>query len=180
MKQRFLLPLTMLVLIGCTQVPSETDSAETDATAADAPAGAESVETTAAAPEIGTFTFDEIDIRGCGMSLWGEGNDPREDGIYLFNGIIGANPNNDATDLMRMKIDGEIMAFERTEGSGEEFYGQYEFQSFAGPNGETTVTVLAEQVAEGPDPEVSRVEGSITVNRDGNETTVDVVGDAGC
>jgi hypothetical protein len=36
------------------------------------------------APEIGTLTFDEIDLAGCGMSLWAPGSDSRADGCICL------------------------------------------------------------------------------------------------
>ena len=132
-----------------------------------------------AVPEIGTLTFDELDLSGCGMSLWAPGTDPRADGIYLFNGIEPPDGSTEGT--MRMKIDGSIVKFQRTEGEGDEYYGQFNRQTFESLAGDLSAEVGTEVTAEGPDPEVMSVEGTITiVGSDGQETTVEAIGDAGC
>lgn len=128
--------------------------------------------------EIGTFAFDEIDLAGCGMSLWPPDGDPREEGVYLFSGIADQDPNAEGT--MRMKIDGDIVKFERVSGAGDEFYGQFNQQTFASLEGEITAEVEAAITSEGPDPEVNGVEGTITVTSGEQEVTVEAVGDAGC
>jgi len=131
------------------------------------------------APDIGTFTFDEIDLAGCGMTLWAPGSDPRTDGVYLFNGIEASDGAPEG--IMGMKIDGDVVKFQRTETAGDEFYGQFTQQTFESLEGDLTAEVGTEVVSEGPDPEVMGVEGTITViDSDGQETTVEAVGDAGC
>jgi hypothetical protein len=131
------------------------------------------------APEIGTLTFDEIDLAGCGMTLWPAGSDPRADGVYLFNGIEP--PDGAPEGTMRMKVDGEVVKFQRTETAGDEYYGQFTQQTFESLEGGLSAEVGTEVVSEGPDPEVMGVEGTITViDSDGQETTVEAVGDAGC
>ena len=158
-------------LMACnTQVPSP-DDAESSGTA--------SPEQMGDAPDIGTFAFDEIDLAGCGMSLWAPGGDPRADGVYLFNGI--ESPDGAPEGTMRMKIDGDIVKFQRTETAGDEFYGQFTQQTFESLDGDLSAEVGTEVVSEGPDPEVMGVEGTITViDSDGQEATVEAVGDAGC
>ncbi|MBE9138957.1 hypothetical protein IQ254_17460 [Nodosilinea sp. LEGE 07088] len=128
--------------------------------------------------EIGTFTFDEIELAGCGMTLWPTDGDPRDGGVYLFNGIAGQD--GDAVDTMRMKIDGSIVKFKRVAGEGDEFYGQFSQQTFASLDGAVTAEVEAAITSAGPDPEVNGVEGTITVTSGEQEVTVEAVGDAGC
>lgn len=148
--------------------PARPTSNETDSPA----------ETENSPPAIDTFTFDEIDIRGCGMSLWVPGTDPRADGVYLFNGIEP--PNGASEGTMRMKVDGRIVTFQRTVGKGEEYYGQFNHQVFKSLDGDLTVEVDTEVIAE-VDAEVRSVEGTLTlVGPNGQETSVEVIGDAGC
>lgn len=131
------------------------------------------------APEIGTFTFDQIDLAGCGMSLWAPNSDPRADGVYLFNGIEP--PSGASEGTMRMKVDGAMVKFQRIDGEGDEYYGQFNRQTFESLDGSLTAEVGTSVTAEGPDPEVMSVEGTITViGSEGQETTVEAVGDAGC
>ncbi|MGB3135191.1 MAG: hypothetical protein WBG38_05070 [Nodosilinea sp.] len=137
--------------------------------------------TTPAEPEpvdIGTFTFNEIELSGCGMSLWPPDGDPRNGGVYLFSGIAGQDDLAEGT--MRMKIDGIIVKFERVAGEGDEFYGQFSQQTFESLDGAVTAEVEAVITSEGPDPEVNAVEGTITVTSGDQEATVEAAGDAGC
>ncbi|MEO1070530.1 MAG: hypothetical protein AAFW95_15690 [Cyanobacteria bacterium J06638_6] len=128
--------------------------------------------------EIGTFTFDEIELAGCGMTLYPPDSDPRSDGVYLFNGIAGQDDLPEGT--LRMKIDDSIVKFERIAGEGEEFYGQFSEQTFESLDGTLTAEVEAAVTSEGPDPEVVTVAGTITVISGEQEVTVAAVGDAGC
>ena len=170
------------VLVGCGD-PSAPESVapEPNNPTADAPAETAPVTTTAsAAPEIGLLMFDDLDIRGCGMSLWAEGSNPRADGIYLFNGLENPDLEPMENGTLRMRIKGEVMNFVRTEGTGEEFYGQFPTQTFESIAGDTTVTVIVEKTTTGPDAEVVGVAGTITVQQGEQATTVEAVGDAGC
>jgi hypothetical protein len=163
--------LCAMGLMACNADVPSPDEAATDETS--------SPEQMGDAPEIGTFTFDELDLAGCGMSLWAPGSDPRADGVYLFNGIEP--PSGAPEGTMRMKIDGDVVKFQRTETAGDEYYGQFTQQTFESLDGDLSAEVGTEVVSEGPDPEVMGVEGTITViNSDGQETTVEAVGDAGC
>lgn len=135
--------------------------------------------TTGSAPQISTFNFDEIDIRGCGMTLRAPVSNPRTDGVYLFNGLQSPNGSSKAT--MRMKVDGQIMPFQRTDGKGEEYYGQFNRQIFTSTDGSLTVKVNSEVTSKPENSEVLGVKGTITViNANGQETSVEVIGDAGC
>ncbi|WP_416668278.1 hypothetical protein [Egbenema bharatensis] len=136
-------------------------------------------ETTESAPEIGTFTFDEIDIRGCGMTLRAAGSDPWTDGVYLFNGL--ESPNGTAEATLRMKIDGDIVQFQRTSGEGEEYYGQFDRQTFASLEEGLIAEVNSEVTSRPENSEVWGVKGTITViNAEGQETSVEAIGDVGC
>ena len=134
---------------------------------------------TETAPAIGTFTFDEIDIAGCGLSLWASGSDPRADGVYLFSGMQP--PNGSAEVPMRMKVNDTIVQFQRTGGEGEEYYGQFDRQIFASLEGDLTAEVNAEVTSRPENAEVLSVKGTITViGPDGQTTSVEAIGDAGC
>lgn len=128
--------------------------------------------------DIGTFTFGEIDLGGCGMTLYPPEGNPHEDGVYLFNGIASQDTGTEGT--LRLKLDGAIVKFERLSGEGHEFYGQFNQQTFESLDGEFTAEVDAAVTSQGPDPEVSTVEGTITVTRGDQEAKVEAVGDAGC
>ncbi|MBF2085276.1 hypothetical protein [Thermoleptolyngbya sp. C42_A2020_037] len=171
-KQFILISYCAFCLAACnanTTVPAGPTSSATDSPAKPAES----------APEIDTFTFDEIDIRGCGMSLWSPGRDPRSDGVYLFNGIEP--PNGASEGTMRMKVDSRIVKFQRTVGEGEEYYGQFNHQVFKSLDGDLTVTVDTEVTATAEPEEVRSVEGTLTlVGSNGQETSVKVTGDAGC
>ncbi len=111
------------------------------------------------------------------MTLRAPGSNPRTDGVYLFNGLQSPGSSK-AT--MRMKVDGRIMTFQRTEGKGEEYYGQFNQQTFTSPDGSLTVKVNLE-VTPKPALEPWSVKGTITViNANGQETSVEAIGDAGC
>jgi hypothetical protein len=173
MKSIILTSLCTLALVACNAgntPPDATEQPETD------PAPPE--EAGGSAPEIGTMTFDELDIAGCGMSLWAPGTDPRADGIYLFNSV--ELPDGAADGTMRMKLNSDVVKFQRTAGEGEEYYGQFNSQTFESLEGDWSADVTTEVTSEGPDPEVMGVEGTITVTGNGQEVTVEAVGDAGC
>jgi hypothetical protein len=171
-KQFILISCCAFCLAACnanTTVPAEPTPSATDS-----PTG-----TAASAPEIDPFTLDEIDIRGCGMSLWAPGSDPRSDGVYLFNGIEP--PNGAPEGTMRMKVDGRIVKFRRTVGEGKEYYGQFNRQVFKSLDGNLTVTVDTEVTATAKPEEVRSVKGTLTlVGPNAQETSAEVAGDAGC
>jgi hypothetical protein len=131
------------------------------------------------APEISTFSFDDIDIAGCGLSLWAPDSDPRADGVYLFSGMQP--PSGSAEVPMRMKVNGTIVQFQRTGGEGEEYYGQFDRQTFASLEGDLTAEVNSEVTSRPENSEVMGVEATISVvGPDGQSTTVEAIGDAGC
>jgi hypothetical protein len=143
------------------------------------PAATESPVTTEIAPAIGTFSFDDIDIAGCGLSLWAPGSDPRADGVYLFSGMQP--PSGSAEVPMRMKVNGTIVQFQRTGGEGEEYYGQFDRQTFASLEGDLTAEVNSEVTSRPENSEVLGVEATISViGSDGQTTSVEAIGDAGC
>ncbi|WOD41502.1 hypothetical protein [Nodosilinea sp. E11] len=134
---------------------------------------------TETAPAIGTFTFDDIDIAGCGLSLWAPGSDPRADGVYLFSGMQP--PSGSAEIPMRMKVNGTLVQFQRTGGEGEEYYGQFDRQTFTSLGGDLTAEVNSEVTSRPENAEVLGVNGTITViGPDGQTTSVEAIGDAGC
>jgi hypothetical protein len=134
------------------------------------------------APEIGTFTFEEIDLLGCGMTLWQEGTDFRADGIYLFSGWVDPETPPRPDGFMRMRLDGEIVRFIRTETAGEAIPGgQYLVQRFVSEDGDITVAVEVGSVDSGIEPESNPIpDAAITVTRAGQETTLKTIGNTGC
>lgn len=161
-----------LSLMACNASPPIVDNPAPDAAQV-------STATTEAAAEINTFPLDELDIRGCGMTLWAPGTNPQADGVYLFNGLQPPDGSPKAT--MRMKVDGRLMPFQWTEGEGEEYYGQFERQTFTSVDGDLTTEVNSEVTSKPENSEVWGVKGTITViNADGQQTSVDAIGDVGC
>lgn len=159
-------------LAACNANTTSDDRPEPAATDSPVPA-------TATAPAIGTFSFDEIDIAGCGLSLWAPGSDPRTDGVYLFSGM--PSPNGSAAVPMRMKVNDTLMPFQRTGGKGEEYYGQFAQQTFTSLEGDLTAEVNTEVTSRPENAEVLGVKGTITViGPDGQTTSVEAIGDAGC
>lgn len=175
-----LLPIKSCMAIGCCALALTACGTSSPSGHSPGPEATASLPTaTGSAPEINSFTFDEIDLRGCGMTLWAPGRDPRTDGVYLFNGLQPPDGSPKAT--MRMKIDGRIMPFQRTEAEGEEYYGQFERQTFTSVDGGLTAEVNSEVTSKPENSEVWGVQGTITViNADGQETSVEAIGDAGC
>ena len=123
---------------------------------------------------VSTFTFNQLseaDEGGCGMSLWRAGESPRSDGILLFNGVEG---------MALMMFDDEFEKLDRTDASGEEFYGQQSQQTFETADGATTVRI---NVTLGEPGEIESVEisdGTLAVEAQGITTEIPVEGDAGC
>ncbi|MEO1144722.1 MAG: hypothetical protein AAFY26_03865 [Cyanobacteria bacterium J06638_22] len=167
---------------------AETDAAEPapDATVAEAPATASSPiaqapsnTEAATSVDVGGFTLDEIydlDAGGCGMTLWRAEAQSAAPGDRLFTLVNGIEDNS-----MLMKLNGEAVRFRRTAQSGEEFYGQYEEQTFQDTPGDITVEVSVEKGGVmGEIESVSIPGGTITVIMAGEEVTIPVVGDAGC
>jgi hypothetical protein len=171
-KQLLVISCCAFGLAACNANTASGDRPEPAAT--DSPAAV-----TETAPAIGTFTFDEIDIAGCGLSLWAPDSDPRADGVYLFSGMQP--PNGSAEVPMRMKVNDTMTQFQRTSGEGEEYYGQFDRQTFASLEGDLTVEVNTEVTSRPENAEVLGVKGIITViGPDGQTTSVEAIGDAGC
>lgn len=127
--------------------------------------------------EIGEFSLQEIydlNAGGCGMSLWRaeDTRPPGERGFVFINGI--------EENSMLMKINGDVMRFERTASSGEEFYGQYTSQTFFHGGTEATVNVDVSLGERGEIESVAISEGTIQLDMDGMMEEMAVVGDAGC
>lgn len=122
------------------------------------------------------------------MALYPEGSRPQNTGIYLFSGLAdeasGLVEENAPPTVgsMRMKIDGEVVRFIRTGTSGEAIpAGQFASQTFVSEDGSTTATVEVAEVRAGSEPEYNPISGAtIRVSRDGQETTIEAAGDAGC
>ncbi|MBD2256081.1 hypothetical protein [Pseudanabaena sp. FACHB-2040] len=171
MKKWFLAVLTVAALAGCNGNQATVS----------VPEAASIPEVTATAPEVDTFTFDEIDLSGCGLMLLEEGTDFRADGIYLFSGYVDPAVSPQPGGSMRMRLDSELVRFTRTEIEGEGIPGgQYSVQRFVSEDGDTTVTVAVGNVESGIEEANAITDATITVTRDGQETTVEAVGDTGC
>lgn len=109
---------------------------------------------------------------GCGMSLWrAEGS--YQDSSVLFSGF-GEGPQ------LLMKLDGKFVAFERIEGSGKEFYGQFAQQRFRDLAGNIEVTTDVELGAEGEIESVAIDKGRVVITQDEVSQEIAVKGDAGC
>lgn len=174
MNKRWFLAICATLLMGCNSNSSTEISP--------APPASPAPTSTESFPQIGTLTFDETDLSGCGMTLYAEGSSPRQDGFYLFSGFVDPTVPPKVEGSMRMKIEGEIIKFTRTATSGEALPGgQFTSQTFVSEDGLTSVTVETSSATSGGDPEANGIpEATITVIQDGQETTVDAVGDTGC
>lgn len=125
--------------------------------------------------EVQPYSGDELFAAGgggCGMSLW-RADGSYADGSVLFNGI------GDGPQLL-MKLNGKFVTFERMDGSGEEFYGQFAQQRFRNLNGDIEVTTAVELGAEGEIESVEIAQGLVVVTRNGVSQEIAVKGDAGC
>ena len=119
------------------------------------------------------FTTDELFAAGsggCGMTLWTT-NAGMDDYIF-FNGL----PDED----MWMKLDGTMTRFQRTAASGDEFYGQANFQSFVSFDGTTEVEVTVTVGTEKGYEAVNIEQGTLRLNDANGVVEKVVVGDAGC
>ncbi|UIE39045.1 hypothetical protein [Leptodesmis sichuanensis] len=165
MKTLLSLSLVATFLVGCTAqtVTSPTPSEPvTPPAASPSPTGNIQVE---------EFTLDEVGARGCGMYLW-KADRKSKDRFVFFKGL---NP-----DSMTMRINGQIVKFTRTAGTGDEFYGQQTSQTFRSEDGSTSVIVEVVRGAK-QDVEVMAIDqGTIRVSKNGQEVTTPVVGNAGC
>lgn len=131
-------------------------------------------------PTVDTFTFDEMNLRGCGLTLRAPGAESHIDGLYLFSGL----PDDpDAVNgSMFMKLDGNMVGFVRTETSGDALIGgQFISQTFVSQDGGTTVTVDITQIAPQIDLEVLEIDAAtILLGQEGETLTLEAVGDTGC
>ncbi len=144
----------------------------------------------AIAPTINEFDFDEIAGRGCGMSLRRAERNPEDRQYVLFNGLVQQSLS-DFDVRMEMKIDDEVVIFSRTDYQGEQFAVEnYPWQRFVSEDGSLGATVEVEALppaapsadvpGSGESAVVTIDRGTVTVERDGQTTSVPVVGDAGC
>ena len=106
------------------------------------------------------------------MTLWLPGTNPRTDGIYFFNGIQSG--------TARLQVAGQVMPLLRQEGTGAEFYGQFNTQTFVSADSDVIAVVEVETTATGPDPEVVDLAGTLVVEQAGQRVEQAVVGNAGC
>lgn len=157
MKQRLTAALMSFLLAGCGLAGEVGTNPETPPMAP--------------APRVGEFSLAENNLYGCGMALWKADRTSREQYVF-FNGIEDGS--------MRMLIDGNLVAFSRVDGSGQDFYGQKTTQMFRSTDGTITATVTVTLGAEGEIESVGIADGTIQVERNGAMVEVPVVGDAGC
>ncbi|HEY9763284.1 MAG TPA: hypothetical protein V6D07_12215 [Trichocoleus sp.] len=176
MKKYWLLAICAIVLAGCNGNPSTTAPTPTSTASTPAPTATE------LGPEIETLTFDDIDLSGCGMTLYASGSNPLQNGFYLFSGFVDPEMLPKAGGSMRMKLDGEVIKFTRTATSGEAIPGgQFTSQTFVSEDSGITVTVETSSAVSSGEPEANAIpEATITVTRNGQEAAVDAVGDTGC
>ena len=123
---------------------------------------------------VSTFTSTELidaNAGGCGMSLWRAGESPVSEGILFFSGV---------EETALMMFDDELQQLNRTEASGEAFYGQQNQQTFATIDGEAIVRVSVTLGELGEIESVGISDGTIAVEAQGIATEIPVVGDAGC
>jgi hypothetical protein len=123
--------------------------------------------------QVDEFTIDEVTGAGCSMTLMRSDRIP-EDRTYIFFNPM--QPEN----TMQMRINGEMRIFERTQGVGNEFYGQFESQTFINEETETTVQVDVRKAAVNQMDEGFEVEGTLRVGWRSQEETLNVKGGAGC
>lgn len=144
----------------------------------------------AIAPAIDEFDFDEIAGRGCGMSLRRTERSPQDRQYVLFNGLVQQSLS-EFDVSMEMKVDDQIVVFSRTDHQGEPFAVEnYPWQRFVSEDGSLVATVEVEALrppapagdmpSSGESAVVTIDRGVVTVERNGQSTSVQVVGDAGC
>jgi hypothetical protein len=185
MKRTILLSILALALVGCdaqtSSPPSATSTATPQATVSssvspetnptDPPDASDPLAGQTDVPTIGEFTLDQLSDRGCGMTLWKPDRESRDRFIF-FNSI---NPGS-----MEMMIDGQMVRFNRIAASGEEFYGQQTSQTFRSEDGTTTVKVDVDLGMLGEIESIAIDEAIVNVNKDGQDVTLTLLGDAGC
>lgn len=143
------------------------------------PAQAKAAATTLLDPplplQVQPYSVDELFAAGgggCGMSLWrAEGS--FEDDSVLFSGL------GEGAQLL-IKLNGEFMPFERIEGNGETFYGQFAQQRFRNLAGDIEVTTEVELGAKGEIESVEIERGQVVLTQKGVSQEIAVKGDAGC
>lgn len=126
--------------------------------------------------EVNTFTFEQLfqaGEGGCGMVLWKPDAIPQQDGILFFHGL-------GKSFLGIMTLDSEIVGFNRTSASGQEFYGQQTSQTFVSEDGKVTLSVDVNLGKAGEIESINIPEGTITLKTQGKTKKIAVMGDAGC
>ncbi|HEY9626682.1 MAG TPA: hypothetical protein V6C84_05225 [Coleofasciculaceae cyanobacterium] len=161
MKKRFALPL-LLLLASCSR-PIALDNT---------PSVSPTPSITAPASiTVDEFSLSQISGGGCGMTLW-RPDRTANDRFIFFNGL--------QPQSMEMRINGQMMQFDRIQASGTEIYGQSTSQIFRSQNGFITVQVNVTLGKRGEIETVDIPEGSLRVLTDDSEITIPVVGNAGC
>ena len=128
-------------------------------------------EQSVAHPRVGDFTLNQLSGAGCGMTLW----QPKRSNNNRFIFFNGLQPNS-----MEMMIDGKMTKFRRIKATGQQFYGQKTSQTFRSQDGKTVVDVNVKLGAKGEIESVQIKQGTLRVTKNGQQTTIPVVGDAGC
>jgi hypothetical protein len=123
---------------------------------------------------VDTFTIDELfaaNSGGCGMSLQKKSAKGTRNFVF-FNGI---SPNS-----MVMKINGKMTKFKLVESTGNDFYGQKNFQTFISEDQAVEVRVAVVQGSAGEIESLGIDTGVMLIKVDGSFQQLEVVGDAGC
>lgn len=158
--------------------PANDSSTSTTEPVAQAPASPVASPSPTPSVELGTFAFDEIyDIgaAGCGMTLWtAEENakPPAERQFLLLSGL------DDNSTLM--KINGQVVRFQRIASSGEPFYGQFTSQTFRNEEQSMTITVDVTVGQKGEIESVAIPSGTLGIEAPDGRMEIPVIGDAGC
>ncbi len=132
-------------------------------------------ETSTLSVKVGTFTSDQLFEAGgggCGMTLWKPETNPQKDGFLFFHGLEDA--------MSFMVFDSKMTKLNRTNSSGEDFYGQQTDQTFITEDNEITIQVKITPGAKGEIESVNIPSGTITVIKQGQTQELPVIGDAGC
>jgi len=160
------------------EAPEVSGGNESSESVTQVPASPSAPSPTASSLDLGTFAFDEIyeiGAAGCGLTLWTPEENAKpaaERGILLLNGLD--------EESMLMKINGEIIRFQRIAASGDPFYGQFTSQTFRNEAEGIQVQVDVTLGQQGEIESVAIPSGTIRIEADGETQEIPVVGDAGC
>ncbi|TYQ24094.1 hypothetical protein PseudUWO311_20130 [Pseudanabaena sp. UWO311] len=123
---------------------------------------------------VDSFTIDELFAAhsgGCGMSLQKKSAKGTRNFVF-FNGI--------APNSMLMKINGKMTKFRLVEATGNDFYGQKNFQTFVSEDQAMEVRVAVVQGAAGEIESLDIDTGVMLIKVNGSFQQLEVFGDAGC